>query len=213
MSEATPTEEAAVNSKYGMDDDLLTARRIWLEHNGYTTEGYQADWVQLRLGGLPLRFPNTPSRRYAIPRHDLHHVLTGYDTHWLGEAEISAWELATGCGRNAAAWTLNLTGLAMGLVMAPRRMFRAFVRGRRSENLYGRELDGLLARKRSEVRAELGLDTPPARAHAADVAAFVGWSLAGLGASALVALAIPFVTLVGLVYGLRPGTKTDGAAA
>jgi hypothetical protein len=33
----------------------------------------------------------------ALPPHDLHHVATGFDTTLVGEAEIGAWELASGC--------------------------------------------------------------------------------------------------------------------
>ena len=44
-----------------------------------------------------MTFPNTDSRKRAVPLHDLHHILTGYKTDWMGEAEIGAWELRAGC--------------------------------------------------------------------------------------------------------------------
>ena len=59
--------------------------------------GYSADWVKLKIGPIPFAFPNTPARRRAVRFHDLHHFLTGYQTDWVGEAEIAAWEVATGC--------------------------------------------------------------------------------------------------------------------
>ena len=69
--------------------------------------------------------------------HDLHHVLTGYDTDFSGELEISAWEIGAGCKRYAAAWGLNLGGVAAGLFTCGSRVFASFVRGRRSATLYG----------------------------------------------------------------------------
>jgi NADPH:quinone reductase-like Zn-dependent oxidoreductase len=38
----------------------------------------------------------------GVKLHDIHHVLTGYDTTWRGKAEIGAWEIASGCGRHYA---------------------------------------------------------------------------------------------------------------
>lgn len=45
-------------------------------------------------------------------------------------------ELATGCADYYAAWLLNAAAVGMGIVLAPRRLWRAFVRGRRSTSLY-----------------------------------------------------------------------------
>jgi hypothetical protein len=58
-----------------------------------------------------------------------------------GEAEMGAWELAA-CGRARslrlfwAAWLLNLGALLIGLVLCPRRVYRAFVRGRACTSAY-----------------------------------------------------------------------------
>ncbi len=67
--------------------------------------------------------------------HDIHHIVTGYESDWQGEAEIAAWEVSTGCGEYGAAWFLDLGGIAMGLLFFPRKTFRAFIRGRRTTNL------------------------------------------------------------------------------
>src|SRR2546426_2460170 len=64
------------------------------------------------------------------------HVATGYDTTLVGEAEIGAWELASGCRHYYAAWILNLGAVVTGLFLAPGRVVRAFQRGRRCTNLY-----------------------------------------------------------------------------
>ncbi|HEX2090746.1 MAG TPA: hypothetical protein VHG28_00035 [Longimicrobiaceae bacterium] len=95
----------------------------------------------------------------AVRLHDLHHVLTGYDTSWVGEAEIGAWELAGGCAHHYPAWVLNSGAFTLGLFLAPGRLFRAFVRGRHSRNLYRGEFhESLLDGKVGEMRQSLRLD-------------------------------------------------------
>jgi hypothetical protein len=150
------------------------ARDRYLRDNGFDPS-YAERWVKLKAGPIPIWFPNAPGRVRAVKRHDLHHVATGYDTTWTGEAEIAAWELASGCGRFAWAWGLNLSALPIGLLIAPRAIFAAFVRGRHSTNLYRRRADiddALLAQTVCALRAQLGLARPTPRARPADVARF-----------------------------------------
>ena len=137
------------------------ARARYFDENGLSEAGYRSRWVVLRAGPLPLYLPNTSSRRRAVPLHDLHHVATGYDTTWTGEAEIAAWELAAGCGRYWAAWSLNLGAASLGLLIAPRRTLRAFRRGRRSgRTLYHQPgfTESLLDLTVAELRRSLALD-------------------------------------------------------
>jgi hypothetical protein len=116
---------------------LRTARAQYFRANTFGDDGgYSKSWVRVDLGPLPVWFPNTKSRRRAVPLHDLHHIATGYDTTVVGEAEIGAWELAAGCADYYAAWLLNLGAVGLGFLVAPRRVWRAFVRGRRSITLY-----------------------------------------------------------------------------
>ena len=152
------------------------ARGEYFAANGFSDAGYTDDWVTLKLGPIPITFPNTASRKRAIPLHDLHHVATGYGTTWLGEAEIAAWEVGGGCTDHWAAWVLNLGGMSYGAVLAPRRVFRAFVRGRRSRNLYHAGWDdSLLELSVGELRRRLAVtaELPPATAR--DRLAFAGW--------------------------------------
>jgi hypothetical protein len=89
---------------------------------------------------------------------------------------------------------LNLSALVVGLVIAPRRLFRAFVRGRHSENLYltaGEWSEALLELKVGELRRKLGLADDRPRATPSDVAAFALWGVAAVVyATYLPALAI-----------------------
>jgi hypothetical protein len=125
-------------------------------------------------------FPNTPARVRAVRYHDLHHVLTGYDTDIVGEFEISAWEIAAGCKGFVAAWQLNLGGMFGGLLIAPRRTLQAFLRGRHSRTLYGADLDALLESRVAEVRARTGVDAPIPPLRVVDAALFAFSLLAGL---------------------------------
>ncbi|HEY2749681.1 MAG TPA: hypothetical protein VGL86_33905 [Polyangia bacterium] len=153
---------------------LARARDDYFRVNRFGDDGgYGAAWVDVTVGPLTMPVPNTASRKRAVRFHDLHHALTGYATDLRGEFEISAWEIGSGCADHVAAWMLNGSGMAGGLFLIPRRSFAAFVRGRRSRNLYRAAYDdALLGRRVGEVRRELGLDEPPARASAGDVAWF-----------------------------------------
>jgi hypothetical protein len=137
---------------------LRDARALYFAANGFGDGGYASRWVVLRAGPLRLAFPNTKQRVRSVRLHDLHHVLTGYQTSWTGEAEIAAWELASGCRDHWAAWWLNLSAAAIGLVIAPRAVASAWRRGRRTRNLYAGEFDeALLDETVGAVRGRLGL--------------------------------------------------------
>ena len=137
------------------------ARADYFRRAGFPSDGGDAQrWVILRVRGVPVSaFPNFAARRRSVKLHDVHHVLTGYDTSWIGEAEIGAWELGSGCRRHWVAWVLNAQAMVLGLLIAPRRTWRAFVRGRRSGNLYGSaSLDeSLLDRTVGDLRREVGI--------------------------------------------------------
>lgn len=156
--------------------------------------GYEADWVELKVGPLPLRFPNTAGRKAVVPRHDLHHVATGYDTALRGEAEIGAWELASGCWHARAAWVLNMLAVWPVLFYAPGDVFRGFVRGRRSRNLYDdTELAPLLDGSVAELQERLGVNEEPAEARPGDRLAFAGFVARVVGLQ---------IAIAGLAFGL-----------
>ena len=143
--------------------------------------GYSARWVRLKLGPISLAFPNTASRVRAVRYHDLHHVLTGYATDWVGECEISAWEIASSCRGFVAAWILNLFAFSTGCLFAPTRTFRAFVRGSGESNLYAHEdLGAVLDRELEEVRGELGVAFDTRIPSIANRLAFLTWSLVSI---------------------------------
>ena len=149
---------------YAPELSLRDGRQAYFRQAGFDNGGYAERWVRLKAGPITFIFPNTAARVRAVKLHDLHHVLTEYDTTWTGEAEIGAWEIASGCGRHYPAWLLNFGAFAIGLAIAPRQSYRAFVRGRHTANLYRTEFsESLLERPSGEVRRELSIDSahPP----------------------------------------------------
>ena len=157
--------------------------------------GYGDRWVRVETKPIPFYFPNWPARVAAARLHDLHHIAAEYETDWPGEAEIAAWEIASGCARYYAAWILNFGGFAAGLVVAPRRLFRAFLRGRRAKtNLYksGFDESRLSDITVGMLRDRLGLWAPPSSARATDVVLFVLWCVP----SVLLWLTAPLLTII-----------------
>lgn len=84
--------------------------------------------------------PNPPIRKKAVLKHDMHHLITGYKGDIKGETEISAWEIGSSCKNYWAAWFLDLSGFMMGILFNASGVFRAFIKGRNSKNLYYDEL-------------------------------------------------------------------------
>ncbi|WP_437609348.1 hypothetical protein WMF20_50095 [Sorangium sp. So ce834] len=201
-------------------DEGLTmreARAIYFEVNGFGADGGYGDaWVDFKLGPLPVPFPNTRARVRAVRYHDLHHVLTGYDTNTIGEFEISAWELGAGCKGFVAAWQLNLGGLFAGLLSAPRRTVRAFLRGRRGESLYGQPFEALLDRTVGDLRREMRVDTPSSGPTASDalwLALATVAGLAGAGVGLALALVVTPIGLVSLALRRHRARRAVGAGA
>ena len=189
---------------YSPELTLREAREIYFGMNDFGPNGgYDERWIKVKVWRIPVWLPNTEGRRQAVRLHDLHHVLTEYPTTWRGEAEISAWEVASGgLRRYYAGWLLDLMNVAQGLVVNPRGAFRAFVRGRRSRNLFGETFDdALLSRRVGEMRRALLLEGDGAPASARDVVAFVAWSVVS-AATYAVAVGVPLALPALLVYAL-----------
>lgn len=144
-----------MHASYAHDMTMRTARDLYFEVNGFGADGgYDDAWVDFKIGPVPLPFPNTAGRVAAVKFHDLHHVLTGYETNASGEFEISAWEIGAGCKGFPTAWAINSGGMIAGLLSSPRRTFAAFVRGRRSRSLYAEAFEPLLDETVGEMRAK-----------------------------------------------------------
>jgi hypothetical protein len=182
--------------RYPDDLSLLEARNLFFRDAKLGSDGgYRDRWVRVETTPIPFYFPNWPARVAAARLHDLHHIAAEYETDWLGEAEIAAWEIASGCARYHAAWILNFGAFGAGLVVAPRRLFRAFLRGRDAKtNLYK---NGFAESRLEDItvgilRDQLGLRAALPSAGAADVGLFLLWCIL----SVLVWLPLPFLAVI-----------------
>jgi hypothetical protein len=167
---------------------LADARRRYFDDNGFgPTGGYDEAWVDFKIGPVPFPFPNTKARVRAVKYHDLHHLVTGYETNFSGELEIASWEIASGCADMVAAWQLNLGAMGAGFLTAPRRSWRAFRRGRASRNFFRERFDEhLLSMTVGEARQKLGIDQDASSPRpVVDGVLFVAASLAGLALAVL----------------------------
>jgi hypothetical protein len=189
---------------YDATSTVGAARALYFETNGFGANGgYDEKWVRVKVG--PAEFPirNTASRVRSVRLHDLHHIATGYPTTLEGESLIGAWELGSGCRDHLAAWFLNASAFAFGIVLAPRALWRAFVRGRRSRNLYRDEWsEGLLDRTVGDLRRELGVDGTHG-ATFADALLFTIWLGVGIYMLVWTIALAPLLAIATLVYKLR----------
>jgi hypothetical protein len=163
---------------YPDDLTLHEARALFFARSGLGADGGYSDrWVRVEAKPFPFYFPNTRSRVRAAKLHDLHHIAMEYETDWPGEAEIAGWEIAGGCGRHGWAWLLNLGAFAVGMVLFPKRLFRAFVRGRRAANLYreGFPEEQLSTKSVGWLREKLGICGEDLPVRRNDRVAFVFW--------------------------------------
>jgi len=115
-------------------------------------------WLETRIGQqvIPI-FPLWPIRD-ALSKHDIHHVLTGYETNIRGESELAAWELGSGgCHLNVIFWIDRASFFLIGLVTYPVATLRAMRRGFGCQNLFSREIGAILDSEVQGIRSELKL--------------------------------------------------------
>lgn len=168
------------------DMTLAQGLQVYFDENGFAPDGgYDDKWAIARLGPIPMAVPNVEARRRSVPIHDLNHVVTGYATDLRGEAEISAWEIGSGCRSYVAAWILGLTVMLAGAGRWPVATVQAFARGRQSRNLYSCDRRSVLDRPVRALRAELSLDRQT-RVRPSDVVMLVLWLPVAVVASAFV---------------------------
>jgi hypothetical protein len=103
--------------------------------------------------------------------------------------------VASGCGGHYAAWFLNLNAFALGLGIAPRAVYRAFMRGRSTSNLYTGQFDeSLLAKRVGTTRRELRLDGSMGLPLVVDQAVFTVWAV-----TAALCLVAPFACVAAVL--------------
>ncbi|HZR82457.1 MAG TPA: hypothetical protein VFD92_15290 [Candidatus Binatia bacterium] len=120
-------------------------------------EWLREKWAYTAIGSH--RIPIKPLYGYkkVVILHDVHHLVAGYDTSWIGELEVAAWELGSGgCGPYLLMWNNRILAFLIGLLVAPVRTLRAFRRGRTQRNVYRFDCRTLLGRDIDEIRKWVG---------------------------------------------------------
>jgi hypothetical protein len=166
------------------------------EKGGYYSPFYKADFW-----GVILVLPNFKGRKRALMRHDIHHIITGYEVDLYGEFEIGAWEIASGCSNYFGVFLLNLIAIPPGMIFIPKRTIHAFYSGRRSKNLYQSKLtdDDLMQMSKTEVFECTHFHTGAVRYTFWDSVLFIGWLLVSIFVSLLLA-PIMLVILMAQVF-------------
>lgn len=169
-------------------------RDRFFEVNAFGRDGGYGDaWADAKLGPFRYRVRNLRVRASALRVHDLHHLVAGYPTDWRGEAEISAWELASRGGRPVYAWLIALFGFLTGLLAAPRATWSAFARGRGSRNLFAHPDPAVLFDRPLDELADELLVRPSIDRHAMGIGGtfgFISFAMLALGYGAF---ALPFL--------------------
>lgn len=113
---------------------------LFYENNGFgEIIGERPLTVRVYTGCMLVPLPNIETRYLYLKYHDLHHLVTGYSVGRIGEGEVSAWELGTGSFFvNPILGMMNFIALSTGLMLQPKRMWTAFQKGCKSNNLYSK---------------------------------------------------------------------------
>jgi hypothetical protein len=136
------------------EETVRAGRDRYLADNSLTLESYSEKGFPIYVGKRFIRLPNPG----LLHLHDLHHVVTGYGTGLVGEAEISAYELRAGC-RSFMVHMLCLGAIMCAMFVAPRRIIRAWRRARGARTLYFTTVpyEALLDMSVAELRRRLNI--------------------------------------------------------
>ena len=135
------------------------ALRAYLVERGFVKPGtprkelYRGNWVKVPMWGCYVPVFPVYGFKKSLVLHDIHHVLSGYDTDGRGELEIAAWELSSGgCGWYLLYWIDRVVFMSLGLLLCPIRTIRAFQRGRSHCNTFDRNPEDVLASDYGELK-------------------------------------------------------------
>jgi len=162
---------------------IRDALQIYFSKYHFQNGGYHLKWFKIKVGKLFIPLPNIKARIDAVKIHDIHHLVTEYPATLKGEAEIGAWEIASGCGKYWVAWLLNFGSLVYGLVFFPKPVYKAFMNARkcRTNCYYDTEYnDTLLNKTLGEIRTMVDINY--AKNTTTDKILFIAWCIAVLSA-------------------------------
>lgn len=181
--------------------------KFYTENNLELDGGNSLSYVKINLAPkFSFYFPNFDSRRKAVIKHDIHHLLTGYKTTLKEEAEISAWEIASGCKKYWAAFFINTSGMMIGIPINFWKTLKAFARGRKTKNLYSDEIttEQVLDMRVEELQKQFLLDKfeKDTNPNFTDFLLFAAFSLYGLVFSILSIVLLPLIVIYSIYIGL-----------
>ena len=182
-------------------NQLLPA--FYKQYNLPADGGQNDSYVKVEMNDkIHFYIPNFDARRRAVLKHDVHHIITGYPSELKGEAEIAAWEIASGCSNYWAALLINSQGLLMGCAFYPLSTFKAFKKGRRTSNLYKNQFseEEFLNMKVSELKKHLKLTDydEKQKTTISDLFSFIGWILFCVVIAIFSLVLMPFFILYNL---------------
>jgi hypothetical protein len=133
---------------------VRAARDHYLASNGLSTDSYSSPLFRLGIGRVIFNLPNPG----LLPWHDLHHIVTGFETDVIGEAEISVYELRCGC-RSVMVHILCIGAILIGFFIAPKRIINAWKGSKGARTLYytARPYEELLEMDVTDLRLHLGI--------------------------------------------------------
>jgi hypothetical protein len=135
-------------------ESVRAERDTYLAKNSLSVDSYSARRFPVYFFKWPIYLPNPG----FLPWHDLHHVVTGYQTGLVGEAEISAYELRGGCS-SLMVFILCVGAIGIAMFVAPRRIIKAWQLAKGARTLYHTEIpyERLLEMNVCDLREALGL--------------------------------------------------------
>ncbi|SET29206.1 hypothetical protein [Stigmatella erecta] len=145
----------------------------YFEASGIDASSYGKNWIKGSIGPLTVYTWNSPARKRTLPLHDIHHLVTEYGVDWQGETQVAGWELGSNCANCLVGWYFDLFVLFQSMFFAPRKALQAFLRGRRSRNLFQQTYhEGMLAENLGALRSRLGVPMEEVKATPKDLAVF-----------------------------------------
>jgi hypothetical protein len=182
-------------------DDLTPAEllhQFYIDNRLGDDGGLSSPHVKIELSEkYSFYFPNFDARKKAVEKHDIHHLVTGYATSPIGESEISAWEIASGCKGYWFAFFIDTSGFMLGLPLNFVKVLRAFSRGRKTKNLYSDEISTAKAMemKIGDLKTMLQLDKfgPQTKPTLLDIILFSLFALFSAVYALLMLPLLPFV--------------------
>ena len=172
-----------MNRLYADDLKVKDALQIYFSQYHFKDGGYNDKFFKIKLtDSIFVPLPNIKARIDAVKIHDIHHLITEYTAVYKGEAEIGAWELASGCGKYWVGWILNMGSFIIGMLFYQRSLLKAFLNGRLAKtNLCYRTVynDALLNKTVGELRKEI-LPEASAKNSAKDYWMFACWCFISL---------------------------------